>query len=542
MDTTQSILLEIETSKQTAQGSICKAKDKKHSNSVWVPFKDVLINSQYFKHGLVLISPKHLNSVKTTQKSNSFFIKDREFFFHIPQVAGDTVEKSSTPDSRSTKKAKVLLSKLTDFALTNQAGIKSFEEKSVVLFNKGHREEIFLPIIFERKDQNIGLYFYPWISKNSNSFKFAGFRQYVTAGCLFGSSLKGMDQHGSSFELIKHDIKFFSEQKIELIIYNPEAPNPYEQMLFSEFEKQCLLIDSFSKLGQPKHLLFHLPYYDYVLFGVELFIRGRITFDALDSFFKMIFAKRDEYISKISEICKRHNINVRIESPFDNLFGSIDDQTDISQFILRKLNLSSEEVSSNIELCIQQENEKNLVQYCLKQLQTNNHNEEHRMVWQDCLQLESESIVNLEQLFKIANANMIAIGAKGRNEYETCSLLPLSEKQIQVTYDSFSKRCAAKFVEETKSYPPVFNATTFEPLLTYSPTTKGLIFYFSLCQEALAKLISDKKILKISYQNVGLFSSKIKQKLIQDDPTSDPANTIKPIKLEQVLNLNKLKL
>lgn len=535
MDTTQSVLLEIESGKETAQGSICKEKDTKNTSSVWIPYRDVLINSQYFKHGLVLLSPKHLNSVKTNQKSNSFFIKDREFFFYIPTISDDTMKKSSAPDIRSAKKAKVLLSTLINFASINPVSIKSFGEESAVLFNKRHREEIFLPIVFDKKDKNVGLYFYPWISKSTNNFKFSGFTQYVTAGCLFGSSLKAMNQNGAVFELIKHDREFYDGEKITLIVYNPEAPSPYEQMLFSEFEKQCLLIDSFSKPGQSKNLLFHLPYYDYALFGVELFIRGRMSFEALDSFFKTIFAKRDEYISKINEVCKRHNITVQVESPFDNLFGCVTNNTNITEFILSKLNLASKELGSHVEISAQQENEKKLVQYCLNQLQTNRYNEDHRLVWQDSLKLESESIVNLEQLFKIANANMIAIGSKGKHEYETCSLLPLSEKQIQVTYDSFSKKAS----KELTSYPPVFNLTTFEPLLTYSPTTKGLLFYFSHCQESLVKLISDKKILETSYENVGLFSNKVKQKLSQQNASSEPSNNVKSIRLEDVLNSSK---
>lgn len=35
-------------------------------------------------------------------------------------------------------------------------------------------------------------------------------------------------------------------------------------------------------------------------------------------------------LAKISMISQQHNITVRVESPFDNLFGSIDDKTNIT--------------------------------------------------------------------------------------------------------------------------------------------------------------------------------------------------------------------
>jgi len=502
--------------------------DENNLSQAWVRYKNTLINSYYFKYGLVLVKPNYMDCTKSTVKSHSFFLKDREFFFSVSKDKQNNNSVIPTPDTGAVKSAKFLLSKLTTFALSKKAAINPFDEMNIILFNKRHRDEILLPITFEAKEQNLGLYFYPWLSKKDRTFIPTGFTQYITAGCLFGSSLKGMDQHGANLELVKHDIKFFPDQKITIINYDPDASNPYEQMSFSEFEKLCHLINIFARPGQPKNLLFHLPYYDYVLFGVELFVRGRIEVDALDSFFKIIFAKREEYLRKINAICKEHDIEVHIESPFDNLFGPPPVKPEeITSFILKTLNLSLEEVSPNIELKLQQEKERNLVQYCLKLLQANDFNLEHQQVWKDFIQLDgAENITNLEQLFKIANASILGVGTKRGHDYEACSLLPLSEKQIQVSYsNNYSKKLQ-------KKYPAVVNITTFEPLLTYSPTTQGLVFYFEHCQEALGELISNKKILCDSYKNVGLFANRISQK---SKPMVEDATKITPITLDQVL-------
>lgn len=78
------------------------------------------------------------------------------------------------------------------------------------------------------------------------NLEISGFDTYHTAGCLFGSALKGMDQYGFYCELLnKQEIGFFPGQKIQHIIYNPEEPNPYEQMLFGEIKKLACLITAF---------------------------------------------------------------------------------------------------------------------------------------------------------------------------------------------------------------------------------------------------------------------------------------------------------
>lgn len=497
---------------------------KTELTSPWIPYKKLLIHYCFFKKGIVLVKPKGI-PLAIAEKNNSFSIKDREFFFseknsdliHVPNSHKKYVDQAAH-----------LLSKLTKFSEKQTNIASSFiNNNNTVVFNTKHREEAFLPLHLHANKQQIGVYVYPWLPKYQNNFEFSGFSQFVMAGCLFGHGLKGIDQLGGTFPaLLKHDIKFFPNQKVEYILYDLEELSPYEAMLFSELKKLMHLIDIFSKPNQPKRLLYHLPYYDYVLFGVELFIRGRITLTALEMLFNAIFEKKEEHIKKITTICEHHNVEVEIQSPFENIFGSLNINNDLTKTILNLLQLSIKEVSPDISIEQQKKNEEALVKYCINLLQNNNFDEKHRRVWQN---LENTACQNLEELFKRANAAMIALAAMDKSDYETCSLLPLSEKQIQVTYCKvFNRNKNNNNSTRETIYPAVFNLTALDPLVTYSPTTEGLPFYFGYSKKALSKLITDKGILSYAYSNAGLFANKSASNVLLD--TSEEF-----ISLEQVL-------
>ncbi len=190
----------------------------------------------------------------------------------------------------------------------------------MAIVNSIQKDEFFLPISFG--DSEEGIYIYPWLSEHKIPIEFNGFTQYVKAGGLFGASLKGEDQQGGKFSLIKHDIKFCADQKIQFIMYD-EKESPYENMLFVQLEKTCQMINSFAVYENKKNLLYHLPYYDYLLFGIELFLRGRITHDALSDFFEKVLKKKSEHTDKINLICKKYGILSTIFSPFENIFDTL---------------------------------------------------------------------------------------------------------------------------------------------------------------------------------------------------------------------------
>ena len=469
----------------------------------WISYQGLSINARFFKRGLILVSSGGEALAHPAIKTDYFSINERDFYLIDPSTSPDNPK----ADKSSLKNTRILLEQLTVFSIDHGSPIKTFGDK-VVLFNKRHREEIFLPVVLSSGTERPGLYLYPWISKRKHPFGFSGFNQFVTAGCLFGANLEGVDQDGNHFSLINHHLRLKPGQRIDKIYYDEDVASPYEQLLFAEMGKQCVLIDTLAKAERPKRLLFHLPAYDYILFGIQLYINNKLSYEALDSFIKLIFIKRNLYKKTIGAICGEHAIDVSFASPFDNLFGTLIFEEGITETILTKICIT--ESDHDMESYKYEQVEEDVVAKCLTQLLTNEHDTELRSIWQDFIKLNAGvPSKTIESLFKIANTIMVAKATRKNDDYETCSLLPLSEKQIQVNYDSYSKKqMKSHDTEFNHHYPAVVNITTFEPLLAYSETTNGLLFYFSVFQKALSSLIVDKKILEHANNNVGRFFGK----------------------------------
>ncbi len=469
--------------KQDAGGLESKASNEQVTTEKWAQFADLQVHPGLFQRGIVAVKPVVSTlSSDSLPNSMSFKLSTRELVF------GDT----HTP---MPKKQIQLLNQLDTFS-----GQPSYsaENQRPFIYNTKRRDEVFLPVFLGNgEEKQFGFYIYPWLSSNKDNFEFSGFSQFVVAGCIFGSSLKGQDDNGCIFPLIKHDIKFYPTQKIVAIDFNQEF-GPYEHMLFSEFEKQTLLMKKFGKKNEKIQLYYHLPYYDYILFGVELFVRGRITLPALNSLFQVIFQRKSQHKEQIRKICEANDILVKIESPFENIFGKLPENvTDYAKFIFDKLNLpyTETELEPELDTKLQKEKQEKLVQHCLSQLTTNTYRADHQEAWKNLARIQKTKLDNLEQLFKLANATMIALACNGKKNYETCSLLPASEKQIQVSFAELNKQLDNK-------YPIVVNMTTVDTLITYDNTSKGLLFYFVHGHKTLSKLINKANILDAARANV----------------------------------------
>ena len=292
-----------------------------NSTSEWILTGELYINSHFFKRGILLISPDKANQNKVSEEKKSFMINEREFVFYKPDSSKQT---ASRPHQGSVKKAQNIMSSLIDFALTNKSCLESQDKNAPILFNKNRREEVFLPLLLgDDTENNTNLYLYPWAAKSGQTIPFSGFKQFVSAGCLFGAAMQGMTQDGDAVTLINHQLTLRPGQKIESIRYNAETGNPFEQVLFQEFEKTCSLIKAFTKSDQPKRLLYHLPTFDYILFGLKLFIHNQISYSALDSFIQAVLSLQLTYKEKLGSLCQSHGIEIIFQSPFNNLFDNI---------------------------------------------------------------------------------------------------------------------------------------------------------------------------------------------------------------------------
>ena len=378
-----------------------EASDTETTHQSWKNFQGLTLNTDIFKKGIIVVKPYN-TPVETSEgplsDQSSFSISSRKLCFSETAII---LAQGSKKTVATFTKTTLLLDKLKNYVHTSTT-IKSETESDFIITNSVRREEFFFPFIITNNQQHFGFYVYPWLSNNTtrpNTVNFSGFKKFVTAGCMFGSTLKGIDQLGSRLNLIKHDIQFHPSQKILKIDFNPKASNPYEKVIFDEFKQLMLLMNNLSDPeDKTKELYYHLPYYDYMLFGIELFIRNRMTFEALDEFFKVIISKKTYYTNKIKEICRQYKIKYIIESPFENLFGELPTEN-ITQILLSKLELELITEESTEQLNGIQEQE--LVQRCLQKLQTNHFNPTHQQVWQDLFKVIRQDDINtLEKLFK----------------------------------------------------------------------------------------------------------------------------------------------
>ena len=157
------------------------------------------------------------------------------------------------------------------------------------LFNTTRAAEAFIPFFL---DDDVAIYLYPWQTKGTKvqgqAPVWTGNKTCVTALCLLGSGLIGMDKLGGERPLIKHNLEFYPKQVINRIIFDPKKFNLYEYSTLQKMRHLSLFINKTSSSDETKTIFVHLPHYDYILFGLELFSHGRITMKALKRFFCIV--------------------------------------------------------------------------------------------------------------------------------------------------------------------------------------------------------------------------------------------------------------
>lgn len=404
------------------------------AKSVWVPYTDpttkakVVINRDMFeKYGIVVLAAN--SGYRAPVKSDAITIEDRDLRFGTidtspskkqpTQPKSSDTESSFNPDSRHLRRVINLRDVLNTYNSPEKTAEKKSSPEESVIYNAGRREEVFVPI-----GRAIPTFANLWLSSSSDFKQFNGFSYFITAGCMFGSSLKGHDQRNGVYPLIKHFFKTFDEQVFDEL--SLDGHFPYEDDLVRKDKALALFAKQFGKKGKKPVVLYHLPYYDYILFAAQLFIHGQTTLEVFGSFCTHVLEKMHELSSKIKHIYNKQELDVIIESPFENLFTeyfahtlierfklankehetpiSMEDGCDalskeimIAKLVLKELNLLdlidehniNGKITSKIQTAQEQEmRERDFVQHCIDKLrQDNGSNPKQAEVWRDFLDL-----------------------------------------------------------------------------------------------------------------------------------------------------------
>jgi hypothetical protein len=461
---------------------------------IWFSYNKILINQFFLNRGIVVINPS--SSKKNVSCDNKIVSHSDSFSIFTP-------ESINRKKIKNIEKQKKLLEKITRIYLQDKSNIDISTE--VILFNNQRREEIFLPILFRKEE--IGIYLHAWASPAINSIGLLGeVKRYVTAGCLFGSSLKAKEKNSEDlFPLIHIDIDFFSDKLIDNIFLDKDS-SIYETVLFYELDKFAKLIQYLTPASDKKILFYHLPYYDYIIFAAVLLVRNRISRKVFHDFHQIILNTSNLYFEKITAIFQQYSIHLIIESPYQNIFGDLKQLRDYeTDKLLEQLSIPLD-ISEDLSKKEQEDKEKELIQNCWNKLLQNSLNLEHKEIWGIFSKLYNDRPPNnFKELLERANAMMVARASWKQKDFTVCSLLPHSEKQIQIGYAKLLKIKDKKYLSE------VINLTIFDPVVTFTEEKNIGLFLYNY------KIKDIKTVIQFARRNLFLFPKKNTDKLDSRD-------------------------
>lgn len=329
--------------------------------------------------------------------------------------------------------------------------------------------------------------------------EFSGFDVYHTAGCMGGTQIHAAMKNNFKGSLIKHHLDI-SEPIVRVFLDQPRIANQYEALQFEEIRIAAAIMAKNARPGVKAKVFHHLPWIDYILFGVSLFTQGRMTFKALDQLCKIMLEKKDFHVAKLSEIYETFGLKPLFVSPFDNLFevDKVGSDTSLVDLVLRALSISKDDRTFLQDgtkekiFCDQ-----GFAQSCLAVLSTNNFSQNQRVIWERArAELSNEKsddcLRTVEDLFDVANAMVIACAAaEGVN---VASILPVHEKQIQIEYGRRYRKLNSN---------PVICLTHVPLVCANSLSTCGLTFYFEFSRfsDDIASLV-EKGLLQIANKNL----------------------------------------
>lgn len=462
--------------------------------------------------GILIIRPETLEEKNNHTSENKFSLNTRNY--EVTQV-------KDVPMRRLNRYLS-LLSMIVNKSKERDYSLSCITD-GVIIRNTMRRDEMFCPV---RTSEDIGFYLYPWASSLKIEQEFAkkpflGFKKYAGVCCMFGSALSAADTLGWEYPIIKHDIEFGSDQKINNIIFHSGKLNAYEMTFFFELGRLALFIKASSFDTKNPSLTLHLPYYDYLLFVLKLFLYNRITLDALNHFSEILQDRVRFYMAEIKKRFAGFDIRVDIVSPFDNAFGEVifSDECPMTELFKKLEPLPSDikaKLVSDEPINDPTEMETVLVKKIMFLLKTNTIFSSQQIVWRETLSaIDDKKIASFEDLFKLGNAIVLGFVSREEEPCQVCSFLPVSEKQIQVTYDQQLRSNSGG------TYPPVFNMTALDAIIGYTYANQAVPMFY-----VPEKYVSEKRIpemLRAASKNIGTIPEKKQDTSIaeQQDPLPD---------------------
>lgn len=174
------------------------------------------------------------------------------------------------------------------------------------------RSEIYLPVAYERNGVlEGGMYAYMWRcesgSGQSPSLLQRPVTSIVTGMCMFGSNIWGVDQHGGKHPLTNTFYAMPEGACVGSVFLDSEGLHPYENMMLRLFDMQLPMLKAMGR-GRQK-VFFQAVFEEYVLYGVQLFMRGQMSMLALCDYVDHVRARATDIRRRMSDMCERHGVD-----------------------------------------------------------------------------------------------------------------------------------------------------------------------------------------------------------------------------------------
>lgn len=357
------------------------------------------------------------------------------------------------------------------------------------------RSEVYVPVaVFHKNKLRGGAYAYIWrcctaeqaMDNQTRPLASAPVTAIVTGMCMFGTNIMGVDQNGCKHPLTNTFYTLPAGACIERIELAREGLHPYEQMMLREFELQLPMMKALGN-GLSQKIFYQCVHAEYILYGINAYIRGEITLRALHVYARYVSERASLIRDAIEKSCERHGVEFdggrsTLSCLFDDTKtekGLAAENWDLN-FILMH-GIQADEIASNISPEKRLTILRNVFLKCIDKLaaQTGVHGE----VWCHIKKRifdhdgEGDARINTSSLLTLNFLNYAAKVAivKGSHPTENlCLLHPFQEKAMALAYKDLH---AEKFGEilAINWVPPIFSHGSFKDGLYYLEKHKDVI-------------------------------------------------------------------
>ncbi|GAA3926747.1 hypothetical protein [Litoribacillus peritrichatus] len=187
------------------------------------------------------------------------------------------------------------------------------------------RDEIYFPMAFLKGNRALGgAYTYLWQAATPEQSKVQRapiadkpIKEFHTGGCLFGSTLYGVDQQGERHPLTNphHQIP---EGRIVESIYCPYDSHPDELLTRQSLINLVPMMKALSH-EQAIKLRYHLPLANYIIYGLNWYFKGQLTYESLLQYIDLVKERAGDHLTFLAGFEREHGITVLTSNTIESL-------------------------------------------------------------------------------------------------------------------------------------------------------------------------------------------------------------------------------